>query len=312
MQVFELTYPLKERDYEPSIVAIGFFDGVHLGHQKVIKRACEIARSRNLVCGVMTFDPHPKQVMGIKDKIDQITPIHSKLKQLETLHVDFTYIIQFTKEFANISPEEFVENILLKLNVRGIVVGFDFTFGYKGLGTPKTLVELSQGYFTVDVIDSYNYKREKISSTRVRDRLLSGDIHEVRSLLGRNYSFYGRVVRGDQLGRTIGFPTANLELLEDYLILKNGVYVVKVNFQGKTYPGVMNIGYKPTVKQNLKSPTYEVHLIDFDGDLYGQILEVELLDYIRGEKKFSGIHELKEQIYKDTLEAKKAFVNIER
>ncbi|MFV9509809.1 bifunctional riboflavin kinase/FAD synthetase [Tepidibacillus sp. LV47] len=312
MQVYELTYPLKEQKYKPSVIAIGFFDGVHLGHQRVIKRACEIARTRNLACGVMTFYPHPKQVMGIKDKIDQITPLQSKLKQFETLDVDFTYIIQFTKEFANISPEIFVKQVLLKLNVQGIVVGFDFTFGYKGMGTPKTLMELSQGLFTVDVIESYDYKGKKISSTRVRNRLLSGDLKEVRSLLGRNYSIHGKVVQGDQLGRAIGFPTANLELLEDYLILKNGVYVVKVYVQGKSYAGVMNIGYKPTVKQNLKTPTYEVHLLDFNGNLYGQILEVELIDYIRGEKKFTSVDELKQQIQKDILYAKKAFVHTQR
>ncbi len=146
------------------------------------------------------------------------------------------------------------------------------------------MIELSQGKFTVDVIHSYNFKGEKISSTRVRDRLLSGDIQEANSLLGRNYSFFGRVMYGDQLGRAIGFPTANLDLIEDYLILKNGVYVVKVKVRGNTYAGVMNIGYKPTVKHHLDHPTYEVHLLDFNGDLYGQVLEIELLDYIRDEK----------------------------
>jgi len=311
MNVYELTYPLKNQSCDPSVIAIGFFDGVHLGHQMVIKRAYEIAKSRGLACGVMTFDPHPKQVMGIKEKIDQLTPIQSKLKQLEKHRLDFIYLVQFTKEFANISPQEFVDHFLLKLNIKGIVVGFDFTFGYKGLGTPETLIELSQGKFTVEVINSYNFDGKKISSSRIRDCLLSGDIINANFLLGRHYSFLGRVIYGDQLGRTIGFPTANLDLLEDYLILKNGVYVVKVDIKGNTYAGVMNIGFKPTVKNNLDHPTYEVHILDFNGDLYGQILKVELLDFIREEKKFANVQELTEQIRCDVLEARKSFVNIQ-
>lgn len=312
MEIYRLTHPIEERNYPASIIAIGFFDGVHLGHQQVIKKACKIAKDNNLLCGVMTFDPHPKEVMGIKNKIDQITPIESKLNVFKEMGLDLAYLVNFTKEFASISPNDFIEDFLLKLNIKGVVVGFDFTFGYKGLGTPQTLKENKVNRFTVDVIEPFIDNGEKVSSTRVRKNLLNGKISEVKRLLGRNYTIFGKVVHGYKRGRTIGFPTANIELVEDYLNIKNGVYVVKVHHKKKTYAGVMNVGFKPTFDEKENVPTYEVYIIDFHGSIYNEILKVEIIDYIRNEIKFNSIEELTNQINKDVEYTKQMMIKMTR
>lgn len=308
MKIYEISFPLIEDDYQPSVVAIGYFDGVHLGHQQVIKRACQMAKQIHLPCGILTFTPHPKEVLGMNHKIDQITPIDSKLKLIEKLGPDFSYVVQFTKAFAAISPQEFMEQFLTKLNIKGVVVGFDFTFGYKGLGTTETLIE--QEKLIVDIVEPYFDNGEKISSTRVRDELISGKTANVKRLLGRNYSFSGRVIHGDKRGRTIGFPTANLQPKEDILYLKKGVYAVKVHFQNQSFVGVMNIGYKPTFEEQKYEPSYEVHILDFQGDLYGEIIEIELIEFLRDEKKFQSVDELKQQILADIHYAKKAIIDL--
>jgi len=309
MQVCEISYPITEKSYQPIVIAIGYFDGVHLGHQQVIKRACLLAKKLHLPCGVMTFDPHPKEIINSDCKIDQITPVKAKLKHLGNLNVDVTYLVKFTKQFAEITPEQFIREFLLKLNVKGVVVGFDFTFGFKGLGDTDLLIEKGEQFFDVEVVSPLNHYEKKISSTRIRDNLLLGNLLEVSRLLGRNYSICGVVVHGDKRGRTIGFPTANLEMVEDYLQIKKGVYAVKVHYNKQTYTGVMNIGYKPTFNKS-QTPTYEVYIIDFNQNIYDQVLEVELIDYIRSEKKFNTIEELKEQIKLDVKKAKESIINI--
>ncbi|KXG43429.1 bifunctional riboflavin kinase/FAD synthetase [Tepidibacillus infernus] len=310
MKVLQLSYPLTLDRYQPSVIAIGYFDGVHKGHQQVIKKACQIAKQYDLLCGVMTFFPHPKEVISNDKKIDQITPLEMKLQQFEKMNVDLSYVVHFSKRFSRITPEEFVNEFLVKLNVKGVVVGFDFKFGHMGMGNPETLRNLNQGRFSVDVVHAFQDDIGKISSSRIRDYLLSGQVELANQLLGRNYSFSGRVVHGDKRGRTIGFPTANLQLLEEYLTIRKGVYVVKTQYHGRSYAGVMNIGYKPTFSDDQNLPTYEVYLIDFDGDLYGQVLEIEVIKFLREEKKFNHLNELKKQITYDIEQAKKAMINI--
>ncbi len=312
MKVYHITYPLKNMILEPSIIAIGYFDGVHLGHQQVIKRACQLAKKQNLLCGIMTFHPHPKEILGVNDKIDQLTPLESKLKLIEEMYVDFAYVVHFSKEFASISPKVFIDDFLMKLHVKGVVVGFDFTFGMKGQGTTKTLMEYSNGCYIVEVVEALYDNGEKVSSTRIRDMLLSGEIADSKRLLGRNYSFIGQVIHGDKRGRTIGFPTANIQLLEEFLHIKKGVYVVKVLVKEQSYLGVMNIGYSPTFKEDRSAPSYEVHLLDFYEDIYHETVEVELIEFIREEKKFTGIDELKKQILEDIHHAKQIVIDVIR
>ena len=308
MEVVHLTYPLIDKFNPPIVLAIGYFDGVHKGHQQVIKKACALAKEYSLPCGVMTFSPHPKEVLGITKKIDQLTPLATKLALLENLGVDYAYVVKFSKEFAAISPEAFVNEFLLSLHVKGIVVGFDFTFGAKGSANAEKLINLSKDRFFVEIVEPFNYRGNKISSTLIRSHLLSGDIQEIKNLLGRNFSINGVVIHGNKRGRTIGFPTANLKLTEDYLSIKNGVYVVKVHVNNKLFPGVMNIGYRPTIADE-KIASYEVHLLDYSGDLYDQLITVELVCFIREEQKFNSLDELKLQINKDVTFAKKALMD---
>lgn len=304
MNIYNIHYPLSERKYDPSIIAIGFFDGVHLGHQQVIKRACQMAKKQHLPCGIMTFTPHPKEVIGIRDHIDQITPLEKKLELVEKHGIDFAYVVHFSKEFASIAPSDFIEEFLMKLQIKGVVIGFDFTFGSMGSGTAETLMELSNGRYLVDVVEPFYDHGEKVSSTRIRDYLLSGKVADANRLLGRNYSFLGRVVHGDKRGRTIGFPTANLQLVGDYLSMKKGVYACLVHVRGEIHLGVMNIGYNPTFEKKRIIASYEVHIIDFNAEIYDEVLEVELIEFIRNEKKFDRMEALIKQIQADVDYAK--------
>lgn len=310
MDVYKISYPIKEDSHKPTVLAIGYFDGVHLGHQQVIKRAVNIAKERGVACGVMTFEPHPKEVIGDNVHIAKITPLTSKLKQFELLNIDICYVVNFTEELASISPKEFIENFLGKLNVQGVIAGFDFAFGNKGSGNGETLKKESNGRFSVDIVEPLFSHGEKISSTRIREYLLSGLVVEANDLLGRNYSFIGKVIPGDKIGRTIGFPTANLKLTDEYIELKNGVYVVRVKFDMQTYIGVMNVGFRPTLNQKFKKISYEIFIFDFNQMIYGKVIEVELIDYIREEKKFNNLDELKQQIFNDIEFARSKVINI--
>lgn len=310
MDVNIISYPINECSFKPVVLAIGYFDGVHLGHQQVIKKAIKIAKEKGVSCGVMTFDPHPKEVIGENIHIEKITPLASKLKQLELLNIDICYVVNFTRELASVSPKEFIDNFLVKLNVQGVIAGFDFAFGHKGSGSGETLREESNGRFTVDIVEPFYYHGEKISSTRIREFLLTGLVTEAKNLLGRNYSFIGRVISGDKIGRTLGFPTANLELIDEYIALKNGVYVVKVKYDNQAYIGVMNVGNRPTLKRELNEISYEIFILDFNEMIYGKVIEVELIDYIREEKKFNNLDELKRQISRDVDFARSKVVNI--
>lgn len=293
--------------YKPSIVAIGSFDGVHLGHQKVINRAIERALQFNVLSGVIIFEPHPLEVLNSQTKVEQITPISSKIIQLEALGVDICYVIKFTECFSSISEIEFIDEILIKLNVKGIVVGYDFTFGNKALGNTNTFQELNMGRYSLDIIEPFFINNEKVSSTRIREYLKTGNVIEANKLLGRGYSFKGKVVHGDGRGKSIGFPTVNLELLEEFIMVKNGVYLVCVTYLGYNYKGVMNVGFKPTFNDKGDNIVYEVHIIDFEKDIYDKILEVELIDYIREEIKYNSVLELKKQIRNDIVSAEHMF-----
>lgn len=310
MDVYKISYPIKEESYMPAVLAIGYFDGVHLGHQQVINKTVKIAKERGVLCGVMTFDPHPKEVISDIMHIAKITPLESKLKQFELQNVDICYVVNFTKELASIPPKDFVENLIVKLKVQGVIVGFDFAFGTKGSGNGETLKNESNGRYTVDIVEPYYAHGEKISSTKIRECLLNGKVIESKELLGRNYSFIGKVISGDKIGRTLGFPTANVELTEEYIELKNGVYVVKVKYDNQAYTGVMNVGYRPTINREIKELSYEIFILDFNEMIYGKIIEVELIDYIREEKKFNNLDELKQQISVDIDFARRKVVNI--
>ncbi|MET1014120.1 MAG: riboflavin biosynthesis protein RibF [Paenisporosarcina sp.] len=308
MNTIYLSYPhhISNINIEGDLsLAIGFFDGIHLGHQAVISKAKEIAKEKGIKLAVMTFDPHPSIVLGKRnEQVFYITPMEQKLRLLESMEVDIVFVVRFTSDFARLSPTEFIEKFITDLNVKYVTAGFDFSFGSLGQGSMETMEELSEGRFEVNVVQKKIDEVEKISSTRIRQEIKSGNMDKARALLGRPYQIPGVVVHGDKRGRQIGFPTANIQAQEGSFIPANGVYAVKMLVQNEWIDGVCNVGFKPTFNNpDHKKLTIEVHLFDFDKNIYGEEVFVDWFKRIRDEQKFDGIHALKEQIEKDKQES---------
>jgi len=316
MKVVHLKYPhqlnLANESTTAYSLAVGFFDGVHKGHQAVIQNAKDMAKELHIESAVMTFDPHPSIVLGgRKEQVFYITPLQQKLDVLEDFGVENVFVVHFTSDFAKLSPEDFIQYFIKDLNVKHVSAGFDFSFGKFGKGDMETMQELSNGEYGVTVIDKQSDEEEKISSTRVRKYLQDGDMESAAKLLGRAFEVPGIVVHGDKRGRTIGFPTANIQSMEGSFIPATGVYAVKILVQNKWYDGVCNVGYKPTFKNpDDKQLTIEVHILDFDRNIYGEEVKVGWYKRIRSEKKFDGIESLKAQIEKDKNEAIEYFASL--
>ncbi|UOF89397.1 bifunctional riboflavin kinase/FAD synthetase [Fodinisporobacter ferrooxydans] len=285
----------------PSVVTIGNFDGVHIGHQQLLKRAVELANQKGIRASVMTFSPHPRQVLGHGTQYDHsLTPRSQKLSLFSSMGIDYVFLISFTKEFANVPAEQFVKSFIFENEIQHVIVGFDFTFGPGGKANAQMLKEMcAPRNIPVEILPPVNLYGEKVSSSLVREKLQYGDIRLVRELLGRPYMISGKVVHGEGRGRTIGFPTANIVLEDKYVEPRTGVYAVKVEYDGAIHNGVMNIGFKPTFVQNSKQLSLEVHLFDFQEDLYDISIEVYFIDFIRPEQRFSSADELICQIGKD-------------
>ncbi|WP_081917078.1 bifunctional riboflavin kinase/FAD synthetase [Geobacillus sp. FSL W8-0032] len=310
METLFLSHPhqLERQALPPAVMALGYFDGIHLGHQKVIKTAVEAAKERGYESAVMTFHPHPSVVLGKQPELRAITPLGKKERLIASLGVDRLYVVEFTPTFAALAPEQFVDEYLDGLHVKHVVAGFDFTYGRFGKGTMETMPTHARGRFGQTVIPKLVVDGEKVSSTRVRKLLESGDVDQLPRLLGRFYDLEGTVVAGERRGRTIGFPTANIALNGDYILPAVGVYAVKVTVNGNEYEGVANVGYKPTFHAAREGlPTIEVHLFHFSGDLYGQTLVVEWHRRLRSERKFASVDELAAQIARDKEEAEQYF-----
>lgn len=309
MKIITLTYPLVDNVLThiktPLSLAIGNFDGVHKGHQQVINEAKRIAFERNIASAVMTFDPSPKAYFSQKESYKQaITPLASKLLIFEEMEIDYVFIVQFNESFSQITPDQFIHQFLSELSINQVVVGFDFRFGKGGQGDVDLLQQLAKQHFDVHIVEAFVMNGEKVSSTAVRTALENGDISLTEKLLGRYFKLTGTVVGGDQRGRTIGFPTANILLNDEFVVPALGVYAVNVYWNNVKYKGVLNFGMKPTFNKTKIVPVMEVHIIDFEHQIYGEQLTVEWVHYIRPEMKFNGINELVEQINKDKQLAK--------
>ncbi len=315
MNIVNLEYPLSQSvlDEVPKdgqTLAIGGFDGVHLGHREVIGRAVSEGRSRGLRTSVMTFHPHPREVLGAKTDSSAITPLDRKLELFREVGVDTVYVVSFTPALAALTPEKFVNEVLAPLRIRVVSVGFNFTFGHRGLGTSPMLKQLGEGRFDVEIALPFRVGGERVSSTLIREALAQGDVERAATLLGRPYNVSGAVVAGEGRGRTIGVPTANIAVEAGSLKPANGVYAVSAKIEtgpyaGRTLSGVMNVGFKPTFHSALPVPTWEVHLFEFEGVLYGERLAVSFLSRIRDERKFDSVAALIEQIGLDIQEAKR-------
>ncbi|GGG12002.1 riboflavin biosynthesis protein RibC [Paenibacillus abyssi] len=239
-----------------------------------------------------------------------LTPLEDKMARFADLGVDTAYVFRFDQTFAKVTPEQFVREVLQALQVKRAVVGFDFTFGHRGAGDPAMLESLGAPLMQVDVAEPFHLDNKKVSSTSIRERLLEGNVEEAARLLGRPYQISGVVSHGDGRGRTIGYPTANISLSGRYALPRLGVYAVILRVGDRSCPGVMNIGVKPTFGSNEAQPTPEVHLFDFNGDLYGQLVHVDIQSFIRAEQRFNSVEQLIDQINKDALIARQLLQNM--
>ena len=307
MKVFRLRYPdqLDIGQQDAYSLAVGFFDGIHKGHQEVINSAKNAADKLSIQTAVMTFDPHPSQLFSGKN-VGYITPLEEKVRVLESLGVDVLFIVNFDWQLAGLSPEKFIDIFIKGLGVKHVTAGFDFTFGSKGSGTMKDMQELSEGSYDTTVISKVICDDEdKVSSTKIRQLLSEGNVEEASALLGRPFRTFGEVVHGEKRGRLLGFPTANIETAEEHVVPANGVYAVRCLIDGQWYNGVCNMGVKPTFHNpEHRIPIAEVHVLDVDMDLYGQQLAIDWLYRIRSEQKFDSFEALKAQIGKDKQTAK--------
>jgi len=291
---------------EPSVVTIGTFDGLHIGHKKIISGLIAKAKELKSKSVVITFEPHPRTVVSNNFDIKILTTIDEKKKVLSEIGIDQLCIINFTKEFSKQTYKEFLENIIIEKNkAQHIIIGYDHKFGKDRNGDKNNLLELSEEKnIGVTIVSAKEVEDTIISSTKIREALLEGNIDLANKMLGRNYSLSGVVVEGTKRGRTLGFPTANLEVGDKTkLIPQNGVYFVEVKVSSQEYYGVLNIGLRPTFNNRVE-PIAEVHILAFDKNIYGENITIEFIERLRDEKKFNSIDELKVQIAKDVKEAK--------
>jgi len=286
--------------YEPAVVALGMFDGVHLGHRALMSRLLEEAKRLHAVPVVFTFSNHPLEVLG--GNVRLLSGIRERNMILRTLGAQEVESVPFTRERAHLSTEEFIDMLNEKWDVRGLVVGYNYTCGDRGAGTPETLREIGQKRgFTVSVVEPVLYEGEPVSSTRIREAVERGDVTLAEQLLKRRYTLSGTVIQNKRIGRRIGFPTANIEANPKRAIPADGVYATFAFVDGGVYRAVTNIGTNPTV--NGTKLTIETHLIDFNSDIYGQQLTVAFRQCLRGELMFDSLEALKEQIRLDVEEA---------
>ncbi|YAI82950.1 MAG: bifunctional riboflavin kinase/FAD synthetase [cyanobacterium endosymbiont of Rhopalodia sterrenbergii] len=294
----------------PTVIALGNFDGLHLGHRNVLQPIClSSIKTISSYSTVVTFTPHPQEFFTGQTR-QLLTPLSEKIKRLKNLEIQQLVRLPFDQELATLSPQEFIAQMLVKhLQVREISVGEDFRFGYKRIGTAKDLKKIAAS-FSIPVyitpLKTYSGLKKRISSSLIRRCLAEGNVTQAKQMLGYSYSLIGTVVKGQQLGRTIGFPTANLQLPPDKLLPRQGVYAVRVKInRQETLKGLMNFGCRPTVAG--ETPMVEVHILDWSGDLYQQCLTVELEQFLRPEQQFLSLDKLKDQIVQDCCLAREIF-----
>lgn len=305
-------YGIQEfKKLDNAVVTSGTFDGVHLGHQKILNRLNQLADLTNGQSVVITFYPHPRSVISPDNQIVRIlSTLNEKIELLENSGVNHLLIIPFTREFSELSSEEFIQKILIQtIGAKTLVIGYDHRFGKNREGSFDFLKANKEKYgFDIEEISRQDIENVGVSSSKIRKALQEGDVPTADHFLGRNYSVSGLIVKGKQLGRTIGFPTANIQVREiAKLIPSDGVYAVKVYYNNEVFGGMLNIGNRPTVDGTYQ--TIEVNIFDFDQEIYGENLKVEFLQKIRDEQKFNGLDALKAQIAKDKITCK-ALLNV--
>lgn len=293
-----------------SIITIGTFDGVHIGHQQIIKKLIESAKTNGHKSVIITFFPHPRMVLQKGSDLKLLTTLNEKIDLLEKLGLEYLIVQPFTKEFSRLTALEFVRDILVQqLNIKKLVIGYDHHFGRNREGNFEQLKEYGLTYgFEVEEIPAQDIKNIAVSSTKIRTALKNGEIKKANTYLGHVYSLSGEVISGRGLGKEWNYPTVNIHIDEEYkLIPKSGVYVVKTVINNERLFGIMNIGFRPTV--NGKHQTIEVHLLDFNKDMYGKTIQVQLIYRLRDEQKFNSVQDLFAQIKLDEQHTRELIKN---
>ena len=298
---------MSRKEHLPKVVVLGNLDGIHKGHLMLIDQAKRIAKKHHLPSALFTFNPHPSFLLTGKNPVDLIYTPYEKEKVFEQTGIDLLIQYPFSKEVANLTPEIFIQEIILEdVRAHTVVVGEDYRFGKKREGDVKLLRKLGEEYgFDVCVLEKVKYQGKEISSTWIRELVRDGNIEMVNHLLGRCFSFIGKVVSGKKIGRTIGYPTANIIPDKNKILPPHGVYISKVLVDEKYYNGITNIGFKPTV--NGKELTIETYILNFEAFIYEKEIQVDLYHFLRPEKKLSGLEELKSQINEDLQNLKNYF-----
>ena len=281
-----------------TAIALGNFDGFHMGHQKLIKTMVSKSKDLGLKSSLLLFENHTK-AMTDSNKPRMITTNQQKFKIAEELGIDVIYITDFDEKLMKLSGEEFVQDIIIgKMNGKSVVVGFDYKFGYKASGDSQYLLELGKKYdIDVEVLDPIYNEEEVISSTIIRELIMEGDMKKVDEMLGRPYAIIGKVIPGKNRGNKLGFPTANMEAYSNYVVPKTGVYASNTIIDGKRYLSATNIGYNPTFGEDILK--IETHILDFNGNIYEKVIEVEFIDYLRGDIRFNNKDDLINQMKSD-------------
>lgn len=286
-----------------SYIALGSFDGLHLGHVSLIDKIVTLAKENKGTSIVYTFKNHPRAVINPLSPPKLLMDNDDKISILKRKGVDLIYFEEFNKDYMKISPEDFIKRLCDKFNVKGIVVGFNYKFGFKNLGNTKILKELQEKYgYELYIMNPCEFNNEIVSSTRIREDLLLGKVEEAQVMLNRPYKLKGKVVLGRRIGSTIGFPTANIDVRENSVLPKIGVYYTNVKWNNKVYRGITSVGNNPTV--NGERLTIETNILDFSKDIYDENIEVFFIKKIRDEKKFNSVEELANQLEKDKEYAK--------
>lgn len=308
MEIYKLHYPgnVEIDSNEQYSLAIGFFDGLHKGHQAVIYTAKKKAEELGIRSAVMTFDPHPSHLFGEgKNKVGYITQYPEKIRLLRSMGIDTLFVVQFDWSLASLSPKQFIDIFIKGLQIKHVTGGFDYSFGSKGAGTMEDMEALSDGFYGTTVVSKVTETEDKISSTRIRQLLSEGNVEETANLLDRPFRTVGTVVHGEKRGRLLGFPTANVQPDANTILPANGVYAVHFTVDGVTYDGVCSVGVKPTFHESgIIHPVVEVYILNFDEEIYGKQVEVDWVRHIREEMKFDSVDELIEQMNNDTKLAK--------
>ncbi|MCQ4138350.1 bifunctional riboflavin kinase/FAD synthetase [Chryseobacterium sp. EO14] len=290
------------KDYtsqKPLALSLGMFDGVHLGHKSIIDELINVGSQNDLETAVLTFWPHPRFVFNPDENLKLLNTLEEKKFLMEKYNIENLFLKEFDEEFRNLTGEEFVRQILIeKLNVKYLIIGYDHSFGKNKSGNFELLQKLSRELnFEVEQMEAINIHENNISSTKIRNALSAGNIKEANEMLGYSYSVSGTVVHGKKIGRTIGYPTANIETESIKLLPKKGAYIVEVFVKNKQYKGMLSVGTNPTV--NGEKLTVEVYILDFEGDIYDEEITVKFRDFLHDEIKFEGLEKLIERLDDD-------------